>query len=124
MVPAPVPTAFVKLTELPHLPGGKVNRSNLPALPGHATAPPVADPGYASATEAALAHIWREALSVPAMGRGADFFELGGDSISVFRVLAQIKEQFGIELPVREFFAHSVLAELARAIDAWRRLKN
>jgi amino acid adenylation domain-containing protein len=120
VVPAPVPTAFVRLPELPHLPGGKVNRSNLPALPGHSTAPPVADPGYASATEAALAHIWREALSVPAMGRGADFFDLGGDSISVFRVIGQIKEHFGVDLPVREFFAHSVLAELARAIDARR----
>jgi acyl carrier protein len=111
----------VQLPELPHLPGGKVNRSNLPALLGHAAAPSVADPGYASATEAALAHIWREVLSVPAMGRGEDFFDLGGDSISVFRVLGQIKKQFGVDLPIREFFDHAVLAELARTIDARRR---
>jgi amino acid adenylation domain-containing protein len=121
VVPAPaVGMAFVQLPALPRLPGGKVNRSNLPAQQGSAAAPSAGDPGYASATEAALAHIWGEALSVPAMGRGADFFELGGDSIRVFRVLAQIKKQFGVDLPVREFFAHSVLAELARAIDARR----
>jgi acyl carrier protein len=54
------------------------------------------------------------------MSREADFFDLGGDSISVFRVIGQIKEHFGVDLPVREFFAHSVLAELARAIDARR----
>ena len=115
-----IPIAFVQLPALPRLPGGKVNRSNLMLEHASAAASASEEPSYASPTEAALASIWREALNVPAMARGDDFFDLGGDSISVFRVLSQIKQRFGVDLTVRDFFAHAVLAELARAIDARR----
>ena len=114
-----MPTAFVQLPALPRLPGGKVNRSNLPQQ-APAAAPSVGEREYASATEASLAYIWREVLNVPAMAREEDFFDLGGDSIGVFRVIAQIKKQFGVDLSIQEFFAHAVLAELAQAIDARR----
>jgi len=112
-------TAFVRLPELPRLASGKVLRDSLPAVPRSA-AEPRRDPGSLSGTEATVAHIWQEVLEVPCTTRGANFFDLGGDSITVFRVLSLIRRECGVDLPVGEFFAHVELSALARAIDARR----
>ena len=56
-------------------------------------------------------------MHVPAPPREADFFDLGGDSVSVFRVLTQIRIEFGVELSVSEFFRRPELAQLAHAIE-------
>jgi acyl carrier protein len=47
----------------------------------------------------------------------ADFFTLGGDSVTAFRVLNQIRAGFNVEVPVPEFFNHSTIPALARVID-------
>jgi amino acid adenylation domain-containing protein len=115
-----IATSFVQLPALPRLLSGKVNRGGLPDASGVVEADVGEVPVYASDTEAALARIWREALHVPAVNRGDNFFDVGGDSIAVFRVLADVEKAFDVDLPIGEFFAHVELSELARAIDARR----
>jgi amino acid adenylation domain-containing protein len=111
------PTAYLRLAALPRLAGGKIDRGSLAARPLAAPQPPAAEPVYANALEARLARIWRDALQVPALAREAHFFDAGGDSIAVMRVLNRIRDEFGVELPVSEFFGRPVLAELARTIE-------
>jgi len=114
-----VSIGFVQLPALPRLPGGKVNRAGLPAEARSAPASAKEEPRYASETEASLARIWRDVLGVTCAGRD-DFFDLGGDSITVFRMLGLVEDKFGVNLPIGEFFANVALADLARAIDARR----
>ena len=118
--PAAIPTAFIRMAVLPRLPGGKVNRGSLPAQADRAAEPVVTDSGYASETEATLAQIWSEALNVPAVLRGTNFFDSGGDSVSVLMALSRITKEFRVELTIEEFFANAVLTELARTIDTRR----
>jgi thioesterase domain-containing protein/acyl carrier protein len=121
VIPRPAePTAYVKLPALPRLPGGKVNRSSLVTQSGSGPQTVTAEPIYASALERRLAHLWRDVLQVPAPAREANFFDLGGDSVSVFRVLNRIEIEFGVELAVSEFFSRPVLAELAHAVERLR----
>lgn len=121
VVPRPAePTAYVKLPELPRLPGGKVNRGSLPTQSKFGPQAVTAEPIYASGLEGRLAQVWRDVLHVPAPPREANFFDLGGDSVSVFRVLNQIKIEFGVELSVSEFFDRPVLAQLAHAVEQLR----
>jgi aryl carrier-like protein len=40
------------------------------------------------------------------------FFSLGGDSVKGIQFLARVRQE-GLELPVREFFIHPTIAELA-----------
>jgi amino acid adenylation domain-containing protein len=115
------PTAYVKLPALPRLPGGKVNRNSLVAQSTRSVPRSVAtEPVYASALERRLAHLWRDVLQIPAPEREADFFDLGGDSVSFFRVLNRIEIEFGVELSAAEFAGRSVLAELAHAVEQLR----
>lgn len=111
-----IPSAFVWLDSFPMAAGGKLDRDRLPA-PEAFEAPAVGGPP-AEGTEAALAAIWAEALGVEGIGRGDDFFALGGHSILATRVMARVRGRFGVELPLRSFFEAPTLAELARIIDA------
>jgi amino acid adenylation domain-containing protein len=115
-----VPALFVWLPELPLTPNGKVDLSSLPEPaaarlePGEPFAPPE------GAVEEALAEVWSAVLKVGRVGRGDNFFALGGDSILSLRVLAEARAR-GIELSLQQLFLHQTVRELALAAGETRR---
>ncbi|HEV3458078.1 MAG TPA: amino acid adenylation domain-containing protein [Thermoanaerobaculia bacterium] len=112
-----VPALFVWLPELPLTPHGKVD---LRSLPEPAAARRELDEPFAppeGAVEAALAEVWAAVLGVGRVGRGDNFFALGGDSILSLRVLAAARAR-GIELSLPQLFLHQTVRELARAAHA------
>jgi amino acid adenylation domain-containing protein len=111
------PAAWVTLEELPLTPNGKVDRRALPE-PGGAGAA-VAREYVAPRTqvEEELARVWAQVLGVERVGAGDNFFELGGHSLLATQVMTQVRDTFGVELPVRRLFESPVLAELALAVE-------
>ena len=109
-----VPALFVWLPALPLTAHGKVDLRSLPEPeaarrdPGEPFAPPE------GAVEQALAEVWEAALGVARVGRGDNFFALGGDSILSLRVLAAARAR-GFQLTLQQLFLHQTLRELARA---------
>jgi methionyl-tRNA formyltransferase/acyl carrier protein len=69
-------------------------------------------------TEKALAELWRCILGVDQVGVEDNFFDSGGHSLLATRLISQIHEQFGIEVPLRTFFECQSFGKLAEAIDA------
>ncbi|MFL9869917.1 condensation domain-containing protein, partial [Paraburkholderia fungorum] len=63
--------------------------------------------------EAALAAIWQDVLGVEQVGRHANFFELGGDSIIAMQVSARIRETLDGAFALRALFTNPTLAALA-----------
>ena len=111
-----IPAAFVSLPELPLTANGKLDRRALPD-PDAAnlrTGVPYAAPG--SELEAALVDIWSGVLGLEGIGVRHEFFEIGGHSLSAVRVLTQIRQRFGVDLPLREFFEAATIEQVARAI--------
>jgi acyl-coenzyme A synthetase/AMP-(fatty) acid ligase/acyl carrier protein len=111
-----VPSAFVALDALPLTPNGKLDRRALPApeaAPAGRSAPPAAP---RSSLEATLAAIWAEALRVEGVGVHDDFFELGGDSLVSLRILARVRDAFGVALAPDELFDAPTVAEMALAV--------
>ena len=53
-------------------------------------------------------------------GSSHSFLDLGGDSLLATRLIARMRQAFGLELPVRLFFEASTVAELARSVDELR----
>ena len=112
-----VPSAIVMLDELPITPNGKVDKRALPAP---------APEDYASnayvaprnAIEETLVNIWREVLGVEQIGVYDDFFELGGHSLLVTKVATRLKQQLGVELPLRTLFEVPTVAALAEIFSA------
>ncbi|MEA2613843.1 MAG: hypothetical protein QOI52_1802, partial [Chloroflexota bacterium] len=55
------------------------------------------------------------------IGPHDDFFDLGGHSLSVMRLLSRIRQTFGVELGAQTVFAFPTLAAQARVVAAARR---
>jgi amino acid adenylation domain-containing protein len=110
-----VPSSFTVLPALPLTPTGKVDRRALPAPPAEAKAghrPPETQ------HQAMLAEIFAGLLGREEIGLDDDFFELGGHSLLATRLLARIRDSFGVELPLRKVFESPSLEELAATLAA------
>ncbi|ARP69127.1 thioester reductase [Streptomyces pluripotens] len=82
------PSQVVFVENLPRLPNGKVAKLQLPAPP--AIPAPAADTPADGITEQ-LRELWREVLSVDAVGDDDDFLSLGGHSLLALRVTARAR---------------------------------
>jgi amino acid adenylation domain-containing protein/FkbH-like protein len=114
-----LPAVFVQLDALPLSPNGKLDRLRLPA-PAFATL--ATAPGALPRTpvEELLAALWSELLQVPAVCREDDFFALGGHSIKASQLAARVQAAFACPFELRQVFAGSSLAAMARQIEAAR----
>jgi amino acid adenylation domain-containing protein len=104
-----VPAAVVPVVELPRTAGGKLDRAALPA-PEPAAAPGVRPRGP---WERQLCEIFADTLGVPVIGVEDPFFDLGGHSLLVPRLVERIRAAFGITLNIRDVFEAPTVAELA-----------
>ena len=112
-----VPAAFVPLDALPMTPNGKVDRRALPAPNGQSGAADAYVPPR-TATQETLVGIWAELLGLERVGIQDDFFDLGGHSLLVARMVARVAAEFGRDLPVRALFEAPTIAELAERVEA------
>ncbi len=106
-----VPAVFVMLQELPLTPNGKIDRAALPAPP-ETLAPDYVAPN--SELQCRLAQLWQEVLQLPAASSiTANFFDLGGHSILAMRLLARVRQEYGVALPIQSLFSAPTLEAFA-----------
>jgi acyl-CoA synthetase (AMP-forming)/AMP-acid ligase II/thioesterase domain-containing protein/acyl carrier protein len=72
--------------------------------------------------EEALASIWAELLGLERVGIHDSFFDMGGHSLLIVRLISRIKKQFGVNLPVAIIFQYATIADFAKLLetDNWR----
>jgi amino acid adenylation domain-containing protein/thioester reductase-like protein len=108
------PTLCTELASMPCTPNGKVDRQALLALP---TQPlPTTHHGEPhTPMQVQLLKLWSELLDVPVTQLSTDesFFNLGGHSILLSRMLLRIREQFGRSLSLSRFFETPTVRTLA-----------
>jgi amino acid adenylation domain-containing protein len=83
--------------------------------------PPPAEAGFVAprtAAEALIAGIWSELLGIAQVGVRDDFFETGGHSLLGMRLLARLRDAFGVDLPLQALFEGPTVAALAARIEA------
>ncbi|HEX7186035.1 MAG TPA: amino acid adenylation domain-containing protein [Thermoanaerobaculia bacterium] len=116
LLPDPmIPQAFVWLERLPLTPNGKLDRRALPD-PAREESRKGGFEAPATPVEEEVAAIWRELLALERVGRHDNFFELGGHSLLAARIVAALRERFGVEVPLRVLFEKPTVAEQARAV--------
>ncbi len=109
-----VPPTIVQVTELPRTERGKVDQAALAAAHLEPLRPELRPPE--SELEIYIANIWRNVLGIRDFGIDDDFFELGGDSLAVEEVLAEL-QKLGPDLPTATFISAPTVAGLAAAAE-------
>jgi len=111
-----VPSAVVVLESLPLTPSGKVARRALPA-PEYAEADTDRYVAPRTPAEEVLAEIWAGVLRLERVGVHDNFFDLGGHSLLIMRLLAKIQATFDLEISIRTVFSMPTLEALAGEIE-------
>lgn len=107
-----IPSVWITVEEMPLTTNGKIDHNALP------------DPDFSdlirteyvaprNETEAQLANIWEEILDVPKVSVYDRFFDLGGHSLLMARMVAAIRNKMNVELPLKILFQYPRLVDLA-----------
>ena len=112
-----VPSNFVLLNELPLTPNGKVDKRALPPPKPTQSDDENTFVEPCTATEHALARIWKDILELERVGVHDDFFALGGHSLSAVKVISRVRTDFQIELPLRRLFETPTIVALGEVIE-------
>ncbi|MDH3977781.1 MAG: condensation domain-containing protein, partial [Gammaproteobacteria bacterium] len=111
-----VPQSFEGIESLPRLANGKVDYRQLPA-PRFGR---VLDESLVPARtelESRLQAIWQDVLQVETLGVHDDFFAMGGHSLLATRLIARVRDQLQLEVPLISLFEHPTIAGMAVGLE-------
>jgi acyl carrier protein len=66
--------------------------------------------------EQEIADVWATELGALNVSPESDFFELGGDSVSMVSMLLKVRDRFSIALPLGALFKSPTLREFSRVV--------
>src|SRR5262249_9714625 len=66
--------------------------------------------------EELLCRVWCDLLGLDRVGVADDFFELGGDSLLANQVVARVRDEVGVQVPLRDVFDRPTITGLADVI--------
>jgi acyl carrier protein len=113
-----VPSAFITLDALPLTTSGKLDRRALPAPENLRVELNETFVAPRNPAERELSDIWRELLKVERVSVHDNFFDLGGHSLLLTRLVSRIRASFQLNLPMRVLFSAPTLAEMTQAVIA------
>lgn len=110
-----VPAYFVQMDAFPLTKNGKIDRKALPEPDGLSLTSGMEFIAPRNATEEKLVAAFGDILGIDptAISVQDDFFNLGGDSIKLIRLVGRINREVGVKLPLAKVYMASQVVELA-----------
>jgi amino acid adenylation domain-containing protein len=112
-----VPAVFLQLQSLPLTPNGKLDFNALPAPDDNNMLPNENYVSPCTVLEEKLLLLVADLLGVDRVGMNDNFFLIGGHSLFGTRLIARIRDSFGVDLPLRSIFESPTPAQLAQQIE-------
>jgi amino acid adenylation domain-containing protein len=111
-----VPSVFTLMKALPLNINGKLDRKKLPSPTGERPLLEVPFVAPEGELETGIAAIWGRVLGLNRVGARDNFFDLGGDSLLVMKMMGQVEKLVGRPLTIRLFLAGGTIKDLALAL--------
>ncbi len=110
-----VPQLYVPLESFPLTSNGKINRKSFPEPPENAF---IRDEYIASENEEQeiLVEIWKNHLNLNTVGITDDYFRIGGDSITMIRLISEVNKKFEAAIKIASFYANPTIKGLSKLI--------
>lgn len=106
-----IPAHIISLPQFPLNANGKVDRKALPTSASRRQARQVQTP-FGSAMEQEIADIWGRILGIGAVTRNDNFFDLGGTSLQLVAIHAELQVKFP-KIKLVDLFEHTKVGALA-----------
>lgn len=110
-----IPSVVMTLESLPRTHHGKIDRKTLPHPDSDSGSVPADDPAGEAKddTEAAILTILARLLPSSTVHPTATFFDLGGHSLLATQLLAEVRDAYGVDVGLQEFFRYPTARTLA-----------
>ncbi|BFH69597.1 non-ribosomal peptide synthetase [Paenibacillus dendritiformis] len=116
-----IPSQFVVLEQFPLTANGKIERAKLRELkPGrHLADKETALDGaqHFTDTELALREMWLGLLDAEHIGLEDSFFDMGGHSLLISRMMFQIRKKFQVQIPLVQLMQEPTIKSIASQIE-------
>ncbi|MCO7564874.1 amino acid adenylation domain-containing protein [Pseudomonas sp. S 311-6] len=110
-----VPAHLVQLASLPLSPNGKLDRKALPTPDSSQRQQAYVAPQ--TPLQEQLAHVWQTLLKLERVGLHDNFFDLGGHSLLATQMMMQIRQQLGVDVPLKALFQTASLEQFAEQVQ-------
>ncbi|WP_410896977.1 amino acid adenylation domain-containing protein [Pseudomonas guariconensis] len=110
-----VPAHLVQLASLPLSPNGKLDRKALPTPDSSQRQQAYVAPQ--TPLQEQLAHVWQTLLKLERVGLHDNFFDLGGHSLLATQMMMQIRQQLGVDVPLKALFQTASLEQFADQVQ-------
>ncbi len=120
-----VPKTLMELASFPMTTNGKIDRKVLHAIKDSVSLEKNIV-SLESDLERDIAQIWSEILKIDSgeIGRFSNFFELGGNSLLVIKMLAKLRKKTDLEIPLAQFITLPTIAMLTKNTAAVSHAKH
>jgi amino acid adenylation domain-containing protein len=114
-----IPSYFILVPKFPLNTNGKIDRNILSSLDINANEKRISDEvnSFDTPTSKILIEIWQKILKNNIINCDDSFFEIGGNSLKVIELIAQINKRLNIKLEVNTIFEHPTINDLGQLID-------
>ena len=119
-----VPNLFAVLPAMPLTPNGKLDRKALPAPQAGEEQHRAPLETLMTGEQRRVAAIWRDVLRSERIGLYENFFDIGGHSLLLVRLHAELKREFENDFPLVELFQHTTVAAQADRMSSPRNLRD
>ncbi|KAF3392622.1 Polyketide synthase-nonribosomal peptide synthetase [Penicillium rolfsii] len=116
------PATVIPVPAFPQTTSGKVDRLAVSKIPISRSTPQMTKSGALLPMEQALRSLWQEVIprdiiELHSLDSHSDFFHVGGSSLSLVDLQAQVKDQLGVSVPLYQLFEASTLQGMASRIQ-------
>jgi amino acid adenylation domain-containing protein len=111
-------TRFCRLDKLPLSSNGKVDRQQLAAI-----AETIEDEtaestdGDSQTVQQRISGMWEQVLAIESINPEANFFELGGDSMTAIRLLRRLREEIHPEVKLDDVYEFPSISQLSNRVE-------
>jgi acyl carrier protein len=110
-------TQFRKVDTLPLMPNGKVDRLKLASLFQPEDEPATEDAPMSMTVRERISAMWEELLAVDGINLEANFFELGGDSMTAIRLLRRLREELHPAVKLDDVYDYPSISQLSNRVE-------
>jgi len=112
-----IPGYFTALEHIPLTPNGKIDKKSLPDPLGTALKPDSLYIAPQNELEEKLEIIWEEILGQKKIGINDNFFEIGGNSLKIIRIIDKITRELEENIPVARMFEYPTIHSFAEFLS-------